>query len=138
MANAIYPKYRTALLAQSANSSLAAGVVKALLVSTTGGTPYTYSAAHQFLSDIPVGARQGTAGTLANKTFGVVADGVFDADDAALGTPAAAAQAIVLYIDTGVEGTSRLVEYLDTGVGGLPAAAGGAVTAQWNAAGIIT
>lgn len=113
--SAIYPKYKQAVISGGANHDLSAGNVKAILVDTAD---YTYSAAHEFLSDVPAGARVDITANLANKTF---TNGVFDADD----TSFAAAdgdisEAIIIFIDTGVEGTSRLVAYIDTFSSGMP------------------
>ena len=130
MANAIYPKWKEALIQASANSALT-GVVKAALVDT--GT-YTYSAAHQFLSDLT--GRVGTDQTLGTKTF---VNGVFDAADATFpAVTGATVEAIVLYLDTGTPSTSRLISYVDTGVPTLPVTPnGGDITIQWNASGIF-
>ena len=132
MANAIYPKYKEALLSGAANSSLSAGTVKAALVDTA---TYTYSAAHEFVSSLT--GVVGTAPTLASKT---VLNGTFDAADATwTAVTGATAEAIVLYIDTGVAGTSRLVAFLDAGITGLPVTPnGGNITATWDVAGILT
>jgi hypothetical protein len=114
MANAIYPKWKEAVIQGAANSSLA-GNVKAVLVDLAD---YTYSAAHEFLTDVPAGARVATSANLASKTY---TDGRFDTADftftAATGDPG---EALIIYIDTGVAGTSRLVVFRDTGVTGLP------------------
>lgn len=130
MANEVYPKYKEAYIQSSANSSLT-GTVKAALVDT--GT-YTYSAAHEFLSSLS--GVVGTAQTLGTKTY---ANGLFDAADPTYtAVTGATAEAVVLYIDTGVAGTSRLVAYIDTGVTNLPVTPnGGDITIGWNAAGII-
>ncbi len=131
MSNSIYPKYKEALIQASANSSLA-GTVKAALVDT--GT-YTYSAAHEFLTSLT--GVVGTAQTIgATKTY---ANGVFDGADVTFtAVTGNTVEAIVLYIDTGTAGTSRLVAYLDTGVTNLPVTPnGGDVTIQWNASGIF-
>lgn len=131
MANAIYPKYKEALLNGSANTNMSSGTVKVALVDT--GT-YTYSATHEFLSSLT--GRVGTDATLGTKTF---TNGTFDAADTTwTAVTGATVEAIVLYIDTGVAGTSRLVAYLDSGYTGLPVTPnGGDIVAQWNAAGII-
>lgn len=130
MANAIYPKYKQAIIQSAANSSLT-GTVKAALVDTS---TYTYSAAHEFLSSLT--GVVGTAQTIGTKTY---TDGVFDGDN--LTYPAvsgASAEAIVIYIDTGTAGTSRLVAYLDSGFTGLPVTpSGGDITVTWNASGIF-
>ena len=132
MANAIYPKYKEALLNGSANTNMSSGTVKVALVDT--GT-YTYSSAHEFLSSLT--GRVGTDQTLGTKTF---TNGTFDAADSTwTAVSGNTCEALVIYIDTGVAGTSRLVAYLDTGVSGLPVTPnGGNITATWDAAGIFT
>lgn len=113
MANAIYPKYKEALLNGSSNTNMSSGTVKAALVDT--GT-YTYSSAHEFLSS--VSGVVGTAVTLTSKTF---TNGTFDsADPTWTSVSGASAEAIIIYIDTGSSATSRLVSYEDTSQTGLP------------------
>lgn len=131
MANAIYPLYKQALLDGDSNIDLNDGTVKVALVDT--GT-YTYSAAHQFLSDLS--GVVGTAGTIGSTT---VTNGLFDGADVTFtAVSGATVEALVIYIDTGVAGTSRLVAYLDTGVTGLPVTPnGGDITVTWNASGIF-
>lgn len=131
MSNSIYPKYKEALLQSSANSSLT-GTVKVALVDT--GT-YTYSATHEFLSSLT--GVVGTAQTIgATKSY---TNGVFDGGDVTFtAVSGATVEALVLYIDTGVAGTSRLVAYIDTGVTGLPVTPnGGDITITFNASGIF-
>ena len=130
MANAIYPLYKQALISGGANTSLA-GTVKVALVDT--GT-YTYSAAHEFLSSLS--GRVGTDQTLGTKTY---TNGVFDAANATFAAVSGnTCEALVIYIDTGVAGTSRLVAYIDTGVTGLPVVPnGGDVSVTWSASGIF-
>ena len=131
MANTIYPKYKEAILQSAANSSLAAGTVKVAMVDT--GT-YTYSQSHEFLSSLS--GVVGTAQTLTTKTL---TNGVFDADDVTFSSISGASiEAMVIYIDTGSAGTSRLVAYIDTSVSGLPVTPnGGNITVTWNASGIF-
>ena len=131
MANALYPKWKEAIIQGASDSSLT-GTVKAALVDT--GT-YTYSAAHEFLSSLT--GVVGTAGTIgATKTY---TNGVFDGGDVTYtAVTGNSAEALVLYIDTGVAGTSRLVAYIDTSVTGLPVTPnGGDITLTWNASGIF-
>ena len=132
MTNAIYPNYKEALIDGSANTDMSAGTVKAALVDT--GT-YTYSAADTFLSDLS--GVVGTAPTLGTKTF---TDGTFDsANPTWSSVTGATAEAIVLYIDTGVAGTSRLILYLDTSQTGLPVTPnGGDITYTVDAGGWFT
>lgn len=131
MANAIYPKYKQALLGGDTNISLSSGTVKVALVDT--GT-YTYSAAHQFFSDLS--GVVGTPGTIANKT---ITNGLFDGDDVTFSAVTGnSAEALAIYIDTGTAGTSRLVAYVDTGATGLPVTPnGGDIQITWNASGIF-
>ena len=129
MANAIYPKYKEALLNGSTNTDMSGGTVKAALVDT--GT-YTYGAAHEFLSDLS--GRVGTDVTLGTKTF---TNGAFDSADPTWSSVSGnTAEAIVLYIDTGSAATSRLILFLDTGHTGLPVTPnGGDITYTVDAAG---
>lgn len=131
MANAIYPKWKEAVMQASANSSLG-GTVRVALVDL--GT-YTYSAAHEFLTSLT--GRVGTDQTLGSKTF---VNGTFDAADATFpSVTGATVEALVIYIDTGTAGTSRLVAFIDTGVTGLPVTPnGGNIGITWDAAGIFT
>jgi hypothetical protein len=132
MANAIYPLYKQALLTADTNIDIESGTVKVALVDT--GT-YTYSAAHQFLSSLT--GVVGTAQTLSTNT---VTSGVFDSatNPTFTAVTGASVEALVIYIDTGVSGTSRLVAYIDTSVTGLPVTPnGGDITITWNASGIF-
>lgn len=129
--NVVYPKWKEAAIQGSANSSLA-GTVKAYLVDLGN---YTYSAAHQFLTDLPAPARVGSPQTLASKTY---VNGVFDAAD--LNFPSLvgiSVEALILAIDTGTDATSRLVAYIDNATG-LPFTPSGVdQPVIWNAAGIF-
>jgi hypothetical protein len=131
MPNAIYPKYKEAIINGSTNTSLT-GTVRAALVDTA---TYTYSAAHEFLTSLT-----GVVGTAqiigATKSY---TNGVFDgADVTYTAVTGASAEAIVIYIDTGTAGTSRLVAFIDTGVTNLPVNPnGGDITVTWNASGIF-
>lgn len=131
MTNAVYPLYKQALLDGDANTDLNDGTVKVALVDTG---VYTYSAAHQFLSDLS--GVVGTAQTIANTT---AANGLFDGDNVTFSAVAGnSVEALVIYIDTGSSATSRLVAYIDTGVTGLPVTPnGGDISITWNASGIF-
>lgn len=131
MSNAWYPEYVEAVLTGAANVDLTTGTLKATLVDTAD---YTYSSAHDFIADVPSGARVATT-TLASPT---VTGKVLDADDATFSSVTGdQAEAIVIWKDTGSEATSRLVLYLDTGVTGLPVTpSGGDVLVTWDATGI--
>lgn len=133
MANAIYPRFKQELL--QGTYDMSAGNIKVLLVDTGA---YTYSSAHQFHSSVAGAAILATSGNLAAKTF---VDGVFDADNVTFSSvTATTAEALIIYLDTGVSGTSPLIAYLDTGFTGLPTGllTGGDVTVTWNASGIFS
>lgn len=131
MANAIYPKYKEALLDAAANVDINDGTVKVALVDT--GT-YTYNAADEFLTSLT--GVVGTAQTIGNTT---VTNGVFDGDNVTYtAVTGNSVEALVIYVDTGTAGTSRLVAYIDTSVTGLPVTPnGGDITINWNASGIF-
>jgi hypothetical protein len=133
MANAIYPKFKAALLDASANVDINDGTVKVALIDTADEA---YNAADEFLSDVTGAGIVGTAQTIANTT---VASGLFDGDDvtftAVSGDPC---EALLIYIDTGNAATSRLVAFIDTGVTNLPVTPnGGNIAIAWNASGIF-
>ena len=130
MANALYPKWKEAVMQASSNSSLS-GTVKVALVDT--GT-YTYAGTHEFLSDLS--GTVGTAQTIGTHTY---TNGVFDGDNVTFTAVSGnSVEALVIYIDTGVSGTSRLVAYIDSSVTGLPVTPnGGDITITWNGSGIF-
>src|SRR3972149_212002 len=119
MANLISPLFKQALWEQPSGSSLVSGTVKVVGVDLAD---YTYSSAHDFYDDVPGASRIGTPQTIGSKTF---TNGVFDGADVTFPSVTGDQfEALVIYIDTGVESTSRLVAYLDT-VGGFPRTPGG-------------
>jgi hypothetical protein len=126
MANSLYTKAKQALIA--ADIELDADTIKAVFVDGADYTPNL--ATHQYLSDIPSAARVATSGALQNKT---VTDGVFDADDITVAAVTGDQfEYIVLYKDTGVEVTSRLILLIDTATG-LPCTPNGSdITIQWS------
>lgn len=129
MANAIYPKGKEQMLQGGINMS--SGTVKVALVDTG---VYTYSASHEFVSSLS--GVVGTAQTIGSKTF---TDGVFDGANVTFtAVSGSTVEALVIYIDTGVAGTSPLIAYIDTSVTGLPVTPnGGDISITWNASGIF-
>lgn len=108
---------------------LTAATLKAMLIDTGAYTPALATDAN--LSDVPAGARIGTAVALTSKTY---AGGVLDAADISftglVGAPTC--EAILLFIDTGTATTSRLVALIDSG-SGLPTPAGvNTVNVTWD------
>lgn len=113
MAALLYPKAKASLLKGDIDMD---GAVKVALVD---GADYTYSAAHEFLSDVPSGGRVGISSSLTGKSF---TDGHFASDPALFTSVTGDTFEILIgFIDTGVAGTSRLIWYQDSGVTGLPA-----------------
>lgn len=133
MANAIYPKYKESLLNGDANTALSTGNVKIALIDTADEA---YNAADQFLSDVTGAGIVGTSPNLASKT---ITNGVFDfADPTVSAVTGDQFEALIVYIDTGVAGTSRLVAFIDSGWTGLPATPnGGDIILQINASGLF-
>jgi hypothetical protein len=131
VANALYPAFKQACL--NGDINLPTADVKVLLVDLD---EYTYSAAHDFLDDVPAPARIASSGNLASKT---ITGGVFDAADPTFtSVTGAESEAVIVYIDTGTVGTSRLIGYFDTGVTGLPVTPnGGDIDVTFNASGIF-
>ncbi|SRR5260221_64856 len=122
MANKIYPKYKKAAMSGGANVNLLVGTVKVIAIHVAS---YTYSDGHEFLADIPSGARISTSGALTSKSVSDLAafqsaNGRYDA------VTGAEIEAVVMIIDTGADATSRLVAYFDTGISGLPVTPAGA------------
>lgn len=131
MSNAIYPKYKEALIKGAANINLDDLTVKAALVDTG---VYTYSAAHDFFDDVT-----GVVGTPQAINNTTILNGLFDGDNVTYtAVTGNTVEAIVIYIDTGTPATSRVVAYIDTGATGLPFTPnGGNADILWNAAGIF-
>jgi len=109
MANALYSKAKEAFLNGSIN--MAANTVTIALVDTG---VYTFSASHQFRNEVSNSAVISST-TLANKT---ITNGVFDADDATFSSVTGAnCEALLIFQDTGVQSTSRLIAYIDSATG---------------------
>jgi hypothetical protein len=121
MASVWYPKFVEAALAGAA-----AGTLRAYLIDVAD---YVYSAAHDFLDDIPAAARVSFV-ALTSVTF---TNGVLDAADATFvavtGDPS---EAIAIVNWTGTEGTSRILLYLDTATGLPVTPNGGDINVVWD------
>lgn len=128
--NRLYPSCKDALW--TAQLNVLTDTIR--IVATAG---FTYNGLDQFLSDVAAGTRIATTPPLVGKTVNA---GVFDASSTSLTYAPAAptVTALVLYQDTGVEGTSRLIGFEDDGPN-LPFVtnpAGGTATLNFNAAGV--
>jgi hypothetical protein len=129
MADAIYPKYKQALLDADTNIDVNDGTVKVALSTAA------YNSTHQFYTDVSA-STVGTPQTINNTT---VTNGLFDGDNVTYTAVAGGSTvtALIIYIDTGSAATSRLVAFIDT-VSGFPLSTnGGDVTVAWNASGIF-
>lgn len=111
MANVLYDKGREGILDRTIDMT---GDIRVMLVKTA----YTFSAAHQFLSDITAGNDNGRTAALGSKTY---ASGVFDAADTTItATAAVACASLIVFQHTGVDATARVIAFIDTPASGLP------------------
>ena len=139
MANAIYDKYKEAILSGAANSSLTSETVKVSLIdSAVSAEPYT--ATDEFYDDVTIANTVLATVTLSNVT---VTNGVLDADDVTFTSVTdistdGDADALLFWIDTGDTATSRLVAYMDTNIDGLPITPDGSdIVVTWAVDGIF-
>lgn len=126
MANSIYTLAKKAFL--DGQIDLLSNDIKALLIDSAG---YSVNlTTDEFLSDIPAGARIATSANLTGKS---TTAGVFDADDTVFSSVTGVqSEAIVIYQDTGVEATSRLILYASS-YSGLPITPNGAdINMVWD------
>jgi hypothetical protein len=126
MANALYDKGREGFLDGSIDWDT--DTIKAVLVDSADYTRDLTN--HDNLDDIPSGARVATSSALTSKT---VTAGVADAADVTFSSVTGDQfEYVILYKDTGVESTSRLIACIDTATG-LPCTPnGGDITVQWD------
>jgi hypothetical protein len=109
MASGLYDTGRAAFLAGDVD--WAADNIKAVGVDTSD---YTVNlATDDFLDDVPAPSRVDTSANLSGKT---VTAGVADCDDITLtAVTGDTISALVIYKDTGAEGTSQLIAYIEAG-----------------------
>lgn len=134
MANALYSTTKEGFL--GADIDWADAVIKAALV-----RGYTYSAAHQFMSDV-TGAGGGTVvATSSALTSKTKASGVADAATTTFSSVAAGASipAVILFQSSAVGGgadvadtAQRLIAYLDTGTGLPVTPNGNDIVVAWD------
>ena len=135
MANAVYVKYKEALLGAGADSALTGTGATGLFVALVDAGTYTFVSSHEFYSSLS--GIVGTDQEIGNVTL---TNGVIDGDDVTFtAVSGATVEALVLYRkNAGANTTWRLVAYIDTGQTGLPITPnGGNITITWNASGII-
>lgn len=126
MANTLYDKARQRFL--EAQINWMTDTIKVLLVSTSSYTVNTST--HEFLSDISGSSRIAGPVTLTGKsTLGGAADA---ADATFTAVSGGSIGAIVIYIDSGAEGSSPLLAYIDTATGLPLTPNGGDVIITWD------
>ena len=123
MASGLYDKGREGFLDGSIDWD--SDDIKVVLIDTAD---YTVNlATHEDLADVAEASRVATSDNLANKT---VAAGIADADDVGIDNVTGdSVEALIIYQDTGVAGTSRLIAYID-GFSMTPD--GSAVIIEWD------
>ena len=126
MANAKYPKGMQKFLEGSIH--WLTDDIKVVLVDLAD---YTYVSTHEFLSDVPAGARVATFGNLTGKA---ATNGVATASSASVAATGDVSEALIVYKDTGVAGTSPLIAFIDTAASGFPFTPNtGLCTVNWDA-----
>lgn len=136
--SALYDKARESFLSQNPTLDWDTDTIKAFLVDGASYTPDM--ANHQYLSDVPAGARKGNGGgqtradapILGGKT---VTAGVADANNITFTlVPAGPAlEYILLFKDDGVaDASSPLIALIDSGTGLPVTPNGGDITVQWD------
>ena len=125
MADYLYGIGRQGFL--NADIDWAADNIKCVLVD---GADYTAAQdTDDFLADIASGGRVATSGNFASKTSTL---GVADAADVTLSAVTGdQCEKIVIYKDTGVEGTSALIAHIDSYTGLPVTPNGGNITIAW-------
>lgn len=137
MANAIYDKYKEALITGAANVSLTDETVK---ISLINANTENFNSTDEFYDDVTVANGVIATATLENVTAN---NGVVDADDITFEsvtdtTTDGDAEALLIWIDTGNTATSRLVAWMDTNIDGLPITPDGSnVDITWSSQGIF-
>jgi hypothetical protein len=138
MANFVTNSFRNMELGTGTRVDLDADTIKGMFVDQADDTPVV---GDDFIDDILSAGRVpaiGSCPTLGTKTIGSVGVGVFDAADTVFSALTGdASEWLILFKDTGAEGTSDVICAWDTATG-LPLTPNGAdVTVVWAAGGIL-
>lgn len=129
MADAVYPLGGNKIL--NGDIDFDTDNFRVVLVDT--GT-YTYSAAHEFHSDL-----SGIVATSGNMAGLSIASGAWDATDLTFSAVTGSTiEAYVVYKWSGVSGTSPLLFYVDSASEFPITPVGGDIIIQWNASGIYS
>lgn len=126
MANAMYAKGLEAFLTGQINWSN--DTIKAVLVDLNVYTPNLTT--HEFLADIPAGARVSISPALTAKS---ATGGVADAADVTFpAVSGSQSEAVALFKETGNAATSRLICIIDTATGLPVTPGGGDISVVWD------
>ena len=139
MANGMFTAFRNGQLSNTSLVDLDLDDIVAMFVDHADDTPVI--ATDDFIDDILSAARVpaiASCPSLGTITIGTVAAGVFDAADTVFTTLSGdASESLMIFKDTGVESTSKLIGFWDTATGIPLTPNGGNVTVQWNGSGIL-
>lgn len=126
MANALYDTGRDAFL--NGDIDWIADDIRGILIDT--GLYSVDLVNHDFLDDIPAGARESALEALSGQSTSA---GIADADDLTFPLiTGATIEAIILYKHTGTESTSQLIAYIDTATGIPVTPNGGDIIILWD------
>jgi len=140
MANAVYVAMRDGVLGSHAvRVDLDADDIRVVLTDHAGGDGAPDPATDDFYDDIDGSTVAESDALLSTKTIGVVAAGVFDADNSTFtAVSGASVESVNLLKETGTPTAENLICYFDT-ASGLPVTPnGGDITVTWAAGGIFT
>lgn len=126
MATAIYGISRKKFLDGGIN--MLTDDIRVILIDTADYTVLIDT--HDFLDDVPAGARVAVSGALASKTTTL---GVFDAADITFSSVTGdVSEALIIYQHTGTDATSELIAYIDSATGLPVTPNGGDITVTWD------
>jgi len=134
MANAVYDAWKDLVASAGLGLATLDLTTATLTVAAIDTGTYTFSQAHEDFADV-----SGVVDTPVEITSPTVTGKTIDGADVTFPEMTGVSiEALILYMDTGVAGTSPLIAYIDTGVTGLPLTPSGAdVVLTWDAVGIF-
>jgi hypothetical protein len=124
VANGLFTSYKNSALGTGTHVDLDADTIKAMGVDHADDTPVP--ATDDFINDIASAARVPAIATCALLGGKLISGGAFDSTDPVFATLSGDQfESLILFKDTGVEGTSDLIVFYDTATG-LPLTPNGA------------
>jgi hypothetical protein len=129
MANSLYTPFVNSYLTQGANQ-VDFDLPDDIRIILIDAADYTVNlTTHDFLDDIPAGARVATVALTGESVSGRT----FDASDATFtAVTGDQSEALVIYKHTGTESTSRLIAYIDSATNLPVTPNGGDITVAWD------